>query len=82
MTQQAPERTSRPVEDRVADLELLLAQVLARARAHPVGRKVLAYLGLESGELARSHRPPPKSRARQKGEAPARPTGGQLCARR
>jgi hypothetical protein len=47
MTQQAPEQSSRPVEQRLADLEQLLAQVIVRARAHPVGRKVLAYLGIK-----------------------------------
>lgn len=49
MMQQAPEQVSRPVEERLADLERLLGQVLARAREHPVGRKVLRYLGLEPG---------------------------------
>ena len=45
--QQAPEQPPRPVEDRIADLERLLGQVLARAREHPVGRKVLKYLGIQ-----------------------------------
>jgi hypothetical protein len=35
------------VEDRLAALENLIGLVLAKARAHPVGRKVLAALGLE-----------------------------------
>jgi hypothetical protein len=44
--QQAPEQPSRPVEERLAELERLLGHVLARAREHPVGRKVLKYLGI------------------------------------
>lgn len=48
MTPEAPPQSSpRPVEDRLADLERLLGHVLARARQHPVGRRVLAYLGLK-----------------------------------
>jgi len=47
MMQQAPAPPSpRPVEERVAELERLLGHVLARAREHPVGRKVLRYLGI------------------------------------
>jgi hypothetical protein len=45
MTPPAPPQ-QRPVEERLADLERLLGQVLARAREHPAGRKILAYLGL------------------------------------
>jgi hypothetical protein len=46
MTRQAPAPPSRPVEQRLDELERLLGQVLAKAREHPVGRKVLRYLGL------------------------------------
>ena len=46
MTQQAPAPPSRPVEERLAELERMIGHVLARAAQHPVGRKVLAYLGL------------------------------------
>jgi hypothetical protein len=35
------------VEDRLERIEALIGVVLAKARAHPVGRKVLAALGLE-----------------------------------
>lgn len=73
---EAPRPNLPPVEERVAELERLLGHVIERASAHPYGRKVLAYLGLDLGPAARSHRPPPKSRARRKGKAPARPTGG------
>jgi hypothetical protein len=34
------------VEDRLERIESLIRVVLAKADAHPVGRKVLAYLGL------------------------------------
>lgn len=48
MMQQAPEQPSRPadLEARLVELERLLGHVLARAREHPVGRKVLKYLGI------------------------------------
>ena len=73
---EAPPQSSRPVEERLAELERLLGHVIERAQAHPYGRKVLAYLGLDLGQAARSYRPPPKFRAQRKGKAPARPTGG------
>lgn len=44
--QQSTLPPSRPVEDRLEDLERLIGHVLDRAREHPVGRKVLAALGL------------------------------------
>lgn len=47
MKLEAPPQSSRPVEERLAELERLLGHVLARARQHPVGRRVLAYLGLK-----------------------------------
>lgn len=52
MRQGPPPRTLRPddartVEERLAELERLLGHVLARAREHAVGRRVLAYLGLK-----------------------------------
>lgn len=34
------------LEERVASLERIISSVLERAAKHPVGRKVLAYLGL------------------------------------
>lgn len=46
MKPEAPPPVSRPVEERLAELERLLGHVLARAREHPVGRKVLRYLGI------------------------------------
>ena len=54
MKRGAPPRTLRPqaeqsTEERLAELERLLAHVLTRARAHPVGRKVLRYLGIPEG---------------------------------
>lgn len=42
MTSQAPPS----LEDRVAALEQLLGHLIATAREHPVGRKILARLGL------------------------------------
>lgn len=52
MRPEAPPRPSRAadaltVEERLAELERLLGHVLARARKHPVGRRVLVYLGLK-----------------------------------
>ena len=35
------------LEDRVERLERILSQVLDRARKHPVGRQILAMLGLQ-----------------------------------
>lgn len=46
---EAPRPNLPPVEERVAELERLLGHVIERARAHPLGRKVLRYLGLEVG---------------------------------
>ena len=81
MKQGAPRPILRPraeqtVEERLTELERLLGHVLERAQAHPYGRKVLAYLGLDLGQATRSYRPPPEFRAQRKGKAPARPTGG------
>lgn len=46
---QAPQQTPPPsLDQRVADLERLLAAVIARAQTHPAGRRILAYLGLKS----------------------------------
>lgn len=42
----APQQTPPSLEQRVAELEKLLGHVLASAREHPVGRKILAMLGL------------------------------------
>ncbi len=39
-------QAERTPEERLADVERLIAHIFAKARAHPVGRKVLAYLGL------------------------------------
>lgn len=51
MTPPAPPPPSPPdptadLAVRVAELERLLGQVLARARAHPAGRRILTLLGL------------------------------------
>jgi len=40
------QRPPREVEDRLAELEQFIGLVLARARTHPLGRKILAYLGV------------------------------------
>lgn len=42
---QAPQPPS--LDERVAELERLLGLVLARAREHPAGRRILAFLGIE-----------------------------------
>lgn len=34
------------LDERVANLERILHNAIERARLHPLGRKVLAYLGL------------------------------------
>jgi hypothetical protein len=34
------------IEKRIERIESLIRVVLAKAEAHPVGRKILAYLGL------------------------------------
>lgn len=34
------------LDERVANLERIVASVIDKAKRHPVGRKVLAYLGL------------------------------------
>jgi len=36
----------RGADERLDDIEEFLSRVLARARNHPVGRKILAYLGI------------------------------------
>ena len=38
--------SERTVEERLAELEKLLGWIMARARKHPIGRKILAYLEL------------------------------------
>jgi len=40
----APQRPS--ADERIDALEELIGKVIARAEQHPVGRKVLAFLGL------------------------------------
>ena len=44
--QQSTLPPSRSAEERLEDLERLIGHVLERAREHPVGRKILAVLGL------------------------------------
>lgn len=42
-----PVSDARTTEERLAALEQLIGGIILRAREHPVGRKILAILGLE-----------------------------------
>jgi hypothetical protein len=42
-----PSQVKPSSDERLDTIEQLIATVVAKAREHPVGRKILAYLGIE-----------------------------------